>query len=208
MPERDQNQFAAMAAEIADRVDEARTVGEQLTFLPDADGQGGKVVPDEKRGPGRPSGSKNKTDSALRAWLAHNGYRMPEDQLVRIAGLASSDDVLIQAMAETEQVLAWATGSANRGGDALGKRLETFFRIYTSKIRALEALLPYGMVKATPDVQVNQAVQVVVPQVQPMPGAPRMASDFAPPPMPGETLQNQQVIDAPPAQSDDESRTE
>lgn len=213
MPKRGSYENQAHAA--AKRIDEARWLGEQLTFLPDADGSGGELVPEEPRGPGRPKGSKNKIDSQLRAMLAAKGMKMPEDQLAEIAGLSSRDDVMVSAMADAERVLAWASAQVPGTYQAkVAERLSLFIELFKARIRAAEALLPYGLAKVTPEVTQNvNAVQIVMPQTSaPGDGAKviegKSAPQFAPPPMPQKSKQKQQVTDADPAQSDDGSRTE
>ncbi len=221
-----QSKFQEQAAVAAERIDQARALGEQLTFLPDTDGEGGQMVPAEPRAPGRPKGSKNKTDAKLREMLAAKGFRMPEDVLAEIAGLSSREDVLVTAMARAERVLAWATDGAAQVGKKNAKtdwkasgtvRLSTFVEIYKSQIKALEALLPYGLGKVTPDTTTNiQSTTIVMPGS----GAPVVPGDsakvvngssnaeFAPPPMPENMQQKQGVKNSDTIQSDGGSRTE
>jgi hypothetical protein len=205
----------AMAREAAARIDADRAAGKQLTFLPDEPqpGESGRAV----RG-------KGKAASQLRDWLAARGMRLPEDQLAAMAGLATSDDVFTHAMATAERVLIWAQEGATgyKGAPiapSMGQRLETFKFVYTAALRAAEALLPYGLAKVTPDVAAQPAVQVVVmPAGQAASGAqpgPQSARDvtpqarkLAPPPMPWEMQQNQQVADANVSQSGLSDRTE
>lgn len=157
-----------MAADAARRLDAARDAGEQLSFLPDEPGRTpAEVAADEAGAPakgGRPKGALGKGSSQLRDWLAARGFRMPEAQLAEIAGLASSEGAMITAMRDAERLLTWAYADA----DGLGKvpspeqRLSTFLQLYAMQLRAADALLPYGTPKASPDVQVNQAVQLVI----------------------------------------------
>lgn len=201
----------AMAREAAARIDADRAAGKQLTFLPD------EPQPDDS---GKAVRGKGKAASQLRDWLAARGMRLPEDQLSAMAGLATSDDVFTHAMATAERVLIWAQQGATEYKGApvapsMGQRLDTFKFVYTAALRAAEALLPYGLAKITPDVAVQQAVQVVV-----MPGggaapASAQARDvtpqdkrLGPPPMPWEMPQNQQVSDADASPSDVSDRTE
>jgi len=212
------NTFEAMARDAVVRIEEARAAGEQLTFLPD------EPVPGDSE---RAKRGKGKATSQLRDYLAAKGLRLPEDVLVEMAGMASTEDAFLTAMARTEQVLAWAEAGARqtatgvRDGNlvtvdldtsaTMGQRLATFQFVFTAQLRAAEALLPFGLAKVTPDVAVSQAVQVVV-----MPSGPvQTARDvtprpgrIAPPPMPGEMLRNQQVTDAGLPHSDDAIRTE
>lgn len=213
MPKRGSYEEQARAA--AQRIEDARALGQQLTFLPDSDGQGGEMVAEAARGPGRPKGSKNRIDSQLRAMLAAQGMKMPEQQLAEIAGLSSRDDVMISAMADAERVLAWAGGQ--HPGDyqaSVAQRLATFVELFKARIRAAEALLPYGLGKITPDVTQNvQAVQIVMPQTSAPVAAGQVIEGHrqhvhAPPPMPNKIQQKQDVTNVAAAQSDKESRTE
>lgn len=189
------SRFHQQAAEMAERLDRAREMGEQLSFLATPDG--GDLVPEEPRGPGRPKGSKNRVDTKLREMLAARGWKMPEDQLAAMAGLTDRTDPLLLAIERTEFLLSWAWDS-KAGGPSASERLDTFHRVYTAMQRSTEAIAPYGLAKASPDVNVTQAVQINMPA--PMPEAtqtghqPAQAvSDFAPPPMPHEMQQNQEV---------------
>lgn len=198
------NQFQKAASAAAERIQRAREAGEQLSLLPAEPSVEGIVG-----GAGR---GKGKATSQLREWLAAKGYRMPEDVLARIAGLTSADGPILEAMAEAEQVLAWVHG---QGGGSAAQRLGLFMQLYTAKLRALDALLPYGLAKVTPDVAVTQAVQVVVQGGQaPVQAADRArdvtpkGGDLAPPPMPWEIVENQGLADAPLPHSDAAIRTE
>lgn len=187
------------AEKIAKRLDQAREMNEQLTFLPSEDGEGGELVP-EKRGAGRPKGAKNKSSSQLKAMLAAKGFRQPEDVLALMAGLDSRLPPHILAMQRTEEVLAWAGGQ--HPGDfqaSVGQRLAVFTDLYKDMGRRAEAVLPFGLGKVTPDVNVsNTNVTTIL-----MPGggggsAPVVIEGgrgraMAPPPMPKEIEQNQQV---------------
>ncbi|AZB54448.1 hypothetical protein EBL89_03590 [Cereibacter sphaeroides] len=202
------NQFERTAAEAAARIDQARAAGEQLELLPPEPDTAQMLT--EAEGTGR---GKGKATSQLRAFLARKGLRMPEDVLAEMAGLASSDDAFVVAMKRTEQVLVWAHGHDRGSGK---ERLALFMQIYAAQLRALDALLPYGLAKVTPDMNVQQAVQVVV-----MPGgsAPAdraaqardvspQARRMAPPPMPGQIEQNQQVTGSGLGASDSARRTD
>lgn len=163
------NTFERMASDAAARLDKVRASGEQLSLLPDEPGrtpaEAAELVPAKG---GRPKGATSKHNSQLRQWLAERGYRLPEEQLARIAGLASSEDAAVAAMRQTEAVLAWAfDGATTKDGDPRGpsaeQRLATYLQLYTVQLRAVEALLPYGLAKASPDVAVSQAVTLVLP---------------------------------------------
>lgn len=193
------SKFDDLARDAAQRIEAAAAAGEQFTFLPDEPAPGDTAR--AKRG-------KGKATSQLRDWCAARGLRMPEDVLIEMAGMASTQDVFLTAMARTEQVLAWAqTGATGyRGSPAapsMAQRLAAFQFVFTAQLRAAEALLPYGLGKVTPDVAVTQAVQVVMPGAvvpQAVPAGPDRARDItpqarriAPPPMPGQIVENQQV---------------
>lgn len=214
------NTYERMARDAAQRLDQAREAGEQLTFLPDEAGSAVDLVQD--RPIGRPEGAKGKVSNQMREWLAAKGLAMPEDMLAQMAGLASRDDAVLNAMQQAERVLAWAFAGQQRtkkGGTIEDvtptgpQRLNTFIQLYTIQLRAADALLPYGAPKATPDVNVTQQTTVIVPS-----GAPAAPGDqakvvnsggrMAPPPLPGEIVENQQVSDAQDLRSDEESRTE
>lgn len=205
------NTWEKQAADAAARVDRAREQGAQLSLLPDEPGATpAEVGSDAPAKGGRPKGATSKHNSTLRRWLADRGYKMPEDQLAQIAGLASSDDVAVQAMAEAEAVLVWAyDGHSGKGGGkgaTAGERLQVFLQFYTVKLRAAEALLPYGLAKAAPDVAVQQAVTLVLPgaagpqgadqarDITPGPG--QSAPSMVPADVRWQIQQNQQVSDA------------
>lgn len=220
------SQFDDLARDAAQRIEDARAAGHQLTFLPDE--------PGPVAAGGRPPRGKGKVTSQLRDWCVAKGFRLPEDQLIEMAGMASTEDAILTAMARTEQILAWAqSGAASsetwingegetktrhlRTAPTLGERLETFKFVFTAQLRAAEALLPYGLGKVTPDVVAPPPVQVFV--AAPRGEAPSRAGDQArdvtpkpgrigPPPMPIRPQGNQGLSEASPVQSDAASRTE
>lgn len=211
-------QFDDLARDAAQRIEEARAAGEQLTFLPDEPAPGAVA--------GRPPRGKGKVTSQLRDWCAAKGLRLPEDVLIEMAGMASTEDAFLTAMARTEQVLAWAEAGATgyKGAPvkpSMGQRLAAFQFVYTAQLRAAEALLPYGLGKVNPDVTV--AVPVPVYVAAPQAAAPGRPGDQArdvtpdprrigPPPMPGQApmqpQRNQALSQAIDGQSDAGSRTE
>jgi hypothetical protein len=203
------SQFEMLAQDAAERIEAARAAGAQLTFLPDEPQPGSRT----------PRG-KGKATSQMREWLASKGYRLPEEALAELAGLASRDDVILAAMARTEQVLAWAeSGAVSVKGtpavQTMAQRLATFQFVLTASLRAAEALLPYGLAKVTPDEAPAQAVQIVVQGGAVAARGPDQARDvtpqprrMAPPPMPGEMQRFQGVADAVPTDADGEARTE
>lgn len=203
------NGWEVAAAAAAARIEAAHAVGEQLNLLPTEPPTDAVVAGVGGRGRGK------STQGQLRDWLSAKGYRMPEDVLAKVAGLTTREGALVEAMAEAEQVLAWAHGP---GGGSPAQRLGVFMSLYAAKVRALDALLPYGLAKVTPDaggMVVNQIVMpgAQVPQVTP--DAAQTARDItpqprrmAPPPMPHEIQQNQGLADPVSNGSDADIRTE
>lgn len=207
------SQYEALARDAAERIEAARASGEQLTFLPDEPGP--QDTDRAKRG-------KGKATSQLRDWVASRGLRMPEDVLVEMAGMASTEDAFLTAMARAEQVLAWAEDGATgyRGSPAkpsMAQRVAMFQMVFTAQLRAAEALLPYGLAKVTPDVATTAPVQVFVAPggsaaVQQGPETARdvtpKPSRLAPPPLPHEMQRNQGVAKVDQGASDGADRTE
>lgn len=220
------SQFEDLAAQAARNIDVARAAGEQLALIPGE-------MPAAPADGGRPPRGKGKVTSQLRDWCAARGYRMPEDQLIQMAGMASSEDVFVFAMQRTEQVLAWAEAGARKTAQVIrdgclieveldtsatmAQRVQTFQTIYAAALKAADSLLPYGLGKVTPDVAPAALVPVLVaaPRAQD-PGRPGdQARDITPkpgrigpPPMPMQGQRNQWVSDPAPVQSDSASRTE
>lgn len=219
------SQFEELAAQAAQNIEAARAAGQQLTFLPD------EAVPAASGQ--RPPRGKGKVQSQLRDWCAARGFRLPEDVLIEMAGMASTEDAFLVAMQRTEQVLAWAEAGARqtatgvRDGQlvtvdldtsaTMAQRLAAFQFVYTAQLRAAEALLPYGLGKVTPDAAPALVVPVMV--AAPRGEAPVRAGDQArditpkpgrigPPPMPMRSQGNQALSEASPVQSDAASRTE
>lgn len=193
------NRYEEMARDAAARIDDQRALGEQLALPGVAEEDEGDV--DRKGGRGR-----GKAVSQLRRWLEDKGYVLPEEKLVQMAGLASRDDAILTAMAAAERVLTWAFDvdpdempAKTPKAPTPAKRLEVFMQLYTVQLRALDALMPYGAPKASPDVQVTQQTTIVVPAAPARPGdsakvvngskGPRMT----PPPLPHEMQQKQRV---------------
>lgn len=203
-----ENQWQAEAAAAAKRIDAARDLGQLSLFPGDAGAEDGE-------GEGGTGRGKGKALSKLRDLLAARGLRMPEDVLANVAALDDPEGPVMAALKKAEAVAMAIYGH----GQAPAKvRLDLFNQFYAQSVRALDALLPYGLAKVTPDMQVAQAVQVVV-----MPGgqgqqvaqgadlardvtpkAPRMA----PPPLPGQIQQNQALGRDGFAASDVSDRTE
>jgi hypothetical protein len=208
------NSFETLARDAVGRIEEARAAGEQLTFLPD------EPQPDDSE---RAKRGKGRATSQLRDYLGARGLRLPEEVLAEMAGIASTEDAFVTAMARTEQLLAWAQSGAvgykeQPVAPSMSQRLAAFQFVFTAQLRSAEALLPYGLAKITPDVAIQQAVQVVVvgggspAQAAKGPDQARdvtpQARRIAPPPMPGQIVQNQQVSEAGLTASDASRRTD
>lgn len=220
------SKFDELARDAAERIEAAKAAGEQFTFLPDEPQPGDSAK--AKRG-------KGKATSQLRDWCAARGLRLPEDVLIEMAGMASTEDAMLTCMAKAEQMLAWAQAGAatedtwvNAEGDlkkrhlrtqpTMAERVEAFKLFYATQLRAAEALLPYGLGKVTPDVAVTAAVQVVMPGAvapQAAPRGPETARDvtprpgrIAPPPMPHQIEQNQGLSGSQMPVADGKARTE
>lgn len=200
------NQFAEDATEIAARLERSRAMGEQLPLLPGEPAEADKP----KRG-------KGKAQSQLREWLAARGLRMPEDQLVAIAGLDRPGDPVQQAMEDAERILAWSFDGAQipKGGTTAAtphQRREVFGMVYSARMRAAEALLPYVAPKVTPDAAPPPAAaQIVVIGAptgqQSMRDVTPSTRRIGPPPMPHEVQQNQRVSEPASDASDETDRT-
>ncbi|WP_284262489.1 hypothetical protein [Roseicyclus amphidinii] len=185
----------ALAAAAAERIQRDGELRRQLTLLPDEVPE--TVEGGEARGPGRPKGAKGKVSSQVRDWLAHRGYRMPEEVLGQMLGMARGDsDLMQEAIIEAERVLAWAgdgarniiwDGKRHRELDGAWQatpeaRIELFRGLYAMKLRAAEALLPYGAPKASPEGDQARQLVVMVPMAPSHPGqpAPHQARDVTP----------------------------
>ncbi len=201
---RPNDKFEQLARDAADRIDASRDLQQQLSLLPDEAPGKGDGEPRRTRGAG-------KAMSQMRAWLADRGMRLPEEVLAEMAGLNSGQNAFLATMAEAEQLLAWAeTGAVNVKGapavQTMAARLATFQQLYAMKLRAADALMPYGAPKATPDVTQTNVTQIIVPGPQHSGTAAPVQIDQArnvtpdarrigPPPMPHQIKQNQSVID-------------
>ncbi|SDW15762.1 hypothetical protein SAMN05444336_101271 [Albimonas donghaensis] len=199
-------QAQKLAAAAAERMAAGRERAEQLSLLAPADRADASPPPPaegERRGPGRPAGSRNRVKRAeLRKMFAARGWAMPEDQLARLAGLDLGDgDLWERAMARAEQIIAWSGGEATPAA-----RIAIVFQVAGEIRRANEALLPYGLAKVTPDQGGGAPVTFInlpAPVAQGAPGdGARViegeartvaASVYAPPPMPSQPQRNQEV---------------
>lgn len=220
------NQFEALAAQAAKSLDEDRALVRQLSLLPDEQ-PGAQLVAD-----GKGKRGQGKALNQMRDWLASKGYRLPEDVIAEIAGLASREDAVLTAIATTDRILAAA---ARRGRHRIWVPSEgwvepegpwqptpsewqaTFMQVYAMQLRGAEALLPYGAPKVTPEQITTQQVNQIIVQAAPQtpPAGPAAARDvtpkarrIAPPPMPGQIVENQALSAEPVAPSDGEARTE
>lgn len=216
------SQFEDLAAQAARNIDVARAAGQQLTLLPE------DIAPAAEGA--RPPRGKGKITSQLRDWCAAKGYRMPEDQLIQIAGMASTEDVFIFAMQRTEQVLAWAEAGARQTAQVIrdgalievtldtsatmAQRVTLFTTIYAAAVKAADSLLPYGLGKVTPDAPLAIPVPVYVAAPSRSNAADQArdvtpsARRISPPPMPNTIQQNQPLSESASGQSDADSRTE
>lgn len=227
MPGRD-TAYQQMARDAADSIDTARRMGEQLTLLPEASGPVAEAD--------RPTRGPGKAMSQMREFLAAKGWKMPEERLAEMAGLASGDDAFLTAMVRAEQILAWAAEGAENRVFIQGKghvqpvdpmtgeplpwkptpkdKIDAFQFVYMAMLRANDALMPYGAPKVTPDtVQNTQVTQIVMPQGAPQPRAGKVIEGgsgyrLGPPPLPAEMQQNQEVDEGETVRSDGEDRTE
>ncbi len=216
---RPDTQFEDLARKAAERIDDSRALQQQLSLLPDeaAPADGGETR--RTRGAGRAM-------SQMRDWLAARGLRLPEEVLAEMAGLQHRDDVLLATMADAERILAWAEAGAvgvkgNPAVQTMASRVNTFMQLYALRLRAADALMPYGAPKATPDVQQTNVTQIVVTggsAVTAPPAAahgPDLARDvtpadrrIGPPLMPHQIEQNQSLSKAPEPQPAASRRTD
>lgn len=204
------NRFEVMAREAAGRIAAGRELAAQLSLLPE-ERPGAALLAED----GRPKRGQGKALNQMREWLASRGYRLPEDVLAEMAGLASRDDVILTAMAQAERILAWAGKGTETA--TMRQRLDCFVQVYTLALRAADALMPYGAPKVTPEQLTHQQVTQIVVQGAPQAPVqdPVTARDvtpqprrITPPPMPNEIVENQAVSASPAARSDGEARTE
>ncbi|MGR3521924.1 MAG: hypothetical protein ACU0FT_04140 [Paracoccus sp. (in: a-proteobacteria)] len=195
--------FEELARDAADRIDADRQMRQQLSLLPDEAASG--------EGDARRTRGAGRAMSQMREWLASRGLRLPEDVLAEMAGLQHAEDVLLATMADAERVLAWAESGAtsvkgNPAAQTMTGRVNVFMQLYAMRLRAADALMPYGAPKATPEVTQTNVTQIVVAggqqvhQARPdrvdrardvTPGSRRIG----PPPMPHQIQQNQQLGD-------------
>ncbi|MEO0681134.1 MAG: hypothetical protein AAF192_12045 [Pseudomonadota bacterium] len=214
------SEMAATAAAAAKRIAEAAKIEDQLSLF--AEGSSASRVPalakDGERGPGRPAGSRDKRKSELRQYLAARQCRQPEEVLIQMAGLDRRDgDVIQLAMARAEAIIAWANegadapkplknGTVPDTGVTRRERLDVFFAVLRAMSNAADALLPYGLGKATGDEAEAPRTPLAAPILNVNIDAGGQASsrtvsggaapsDMEPPPRPWEDEENQGFID-------------
>lgn len=165
--------YDQLARDAISRIDGDRQMQDQLSLLPGDEPANGDAE--------RAARGKGKALNQMRDYLAAKGMQMPEEVIAEIAGLAATADPLGHAMAQTERVLAWATAGAakeKRGEKevtakpTLAQRLNTLMQVRTAQLRAAEALLPYGMPKATPDPGEGLVIPVMSVPAAPVLGDP------------------------------------
>jgi hypothetical protein len=220
--------YEAMARDAAERIEAARAMGQQMTFLPDE--AGAPVVDTIEREAGeRRVRGPGKHLTQMRDWLAAKGYRLPQDQLAQLAMLDLGEDLVLAAMQRADQIVTWAFAGATRrekhgevwqtveAEPTPEQRLAVFSQVLTTALRAQEALLPYVAPKVTPDVAPQLAVQVITapaaPSGAPMrdvtPGPTRLADRrMVPADVRAEIERNQRVAGSDQIHSDAAVRTE
>lgn len=151
-------------------------------------GDGGEVA---ARGPGRPKGALNRRSRDWQAWVAASGKKHPLEFLLEV--VSADPDELRERFGKVELI---AEDGSVREIAALGPK-----DVLAAQIRAAEAALPYLEQKlptAVEDVTEGKRMVVVVGQMTPaQQGQVQQRFGWALRPQ-----QNQQVIDAQPAQSD------
>lgn len=216
------HQAEQLAREAAERIERQRALGAQLTFLPDEGGSDGCAVA-ETRGRGKARalnlfrqwlahrGYDAPEEQIARMAGLHEAGADPVTQAMVAAErvLAWAGDGAVQMVyspTEGQRVARDAAGNPLPWAPRPEDRLEVFKQLYTVQLRANEALLPYGLPKPGADAPPAQPVQILVQggearQVRPGEGArdvsePARAASrgrTAPPPMPGETVEDQEV---------------
>ncbi|MBY5988203.1 hypothetical protein [Roseovarius atlanticus] len=226
---RTERETEKLAREAAERVDRDLEQGKQLGLLPD--------VPEphlpEPKGSGRPPGSKNKGSSQMREWMAARGLRMPEEVIAEVAGLqANGKDAFNFALAQTERLLGHVGQSAVNRIFKVGEGhvtldgpwqpspaefIDTFKFFYGQARQAAADLMPYGTPKVTPDTNINQSVNVIVPTAPSQPAdraaqardvTPSSAARMVPADVKAEMQRKQEVRDEENDNSDAEIRTD
>lgn len=206
--------FEALAEQAAERIDAARAQGQQLSLL--ADDEPATVAE------GRAVRGKGKAMSQMREFLASRGYRMPEEALAQMAALASRDDAVMTAMVTAERIVTWAYAGAkdkdgNRVDPSPASRMRAFETAYTVQLRALDALMPYGLAKVTPDGAQQAVVTINMPAPAPdaaaqardvTPLAPSAMPRFVPADVAWQMQQDQQVSGSASVAADGDDRTE
>lgn len=208
--------FEELARDAAYRIEASRDMQRQLSLLPDEAAA--------KDGEARRTRGAGRAMSQMREWLASRGLRLPEDVLAEMAGLDHPEDVLLATMKDAERVLAWAeAGAVGVNGSpavqTMAARLNTFMQLWAIRLRAADALMPYGAPKATPDVTQTNVTQIIIPGGQQPAAQPVRRADQArdvtpdarrigPPPMPHQIEQNQQLTESPSDRARADRRTD
>lgn len=217
------SQFDDLARKAAESVDVARATGVQMELLP--------IEAPEVAPGARPPRGQGKVNSQLREWCVAKGFKLPEEQLIQMAGMASTEDVFIWAMQRVEQILAWAEAGARKQAQVIkdgnlievdldtsatmAQRVTLFTTVYAAALKAADSLLPYGLGKVTPDATPQTVVQVTVASPARVQAGPETARDvtpqdrrLGPPNAPGRMQQNQGLAQSAGQSADSEGRTE
>lgn len=133
---------AARAA--AEAVEAARDCGEQLGLFGDPERE--SVEDDgERRGRGRPKGSRNAAKLGLSAYMAAQGWRAPGHAVALAAGLAEDGDGLEIAFRRA----AWLRTASGLPPDP-GALASMAFAIWREQNAAAAQLLPYTLQRLAP----------------------------------------------------------
>lgn len=150
----ERGEWSGAARAAAEAVGKARAVGDQLGLF------GGPVAPEpeeqaERRGPGRPRGSRNAAKTGLAEYMAARGWRAPGEAVAQAAGLAEAGDGFEIAFRRAcwlrasaiEAVLGDdAQAVARLAGDVMGLTLA----IWREQNAAAAQLLPYTLQRLAP----------------------------------------------------------
>lgn len=176
-------QRAAGELQQADAAGQFLDAGAQLSMF---EQDGGAIRPDdERRGPGRPKGAANKLKTKIKEYMLGMGYRDPMQQLAMLSGIDRPD----------LHPMAYAAMIAQELGCSV-------MEVQREMRQATAELMPYWHAKVTPDVNAGAGAQVNI--IQAAPGAQVAAVQsgasstsqgrrMGPPPMPGESEENQEV---------------
>lgn len=181
-----------LAADLAERVDQARADGEQLGLFGEPDQSDRDEA--EARKPGRPKGARNKAKIGLAEYMAAKGWRAPAQQLAFLAGLNSQGlDAFELCYRRTE----WIARQFEIEGGSTKAML--FLTLLKEMRLAADALTPYTAERLAPAQPAPPANQRPVIGIQLGVGASGAEPQrrIGPPPMPSEIRErNQDVSDA------------